>query len=415
MKKVQEESLRKEEKLMKKAMLEHEWKERREKMAKEIMMEVDETSNEDGLEILEESMRMVALWAGDNWNMVEMLEHEEMDIIMTDLGIRVTTDTSELMETDAHIELDEIADSVKMEIANVEDDNDTPWSNWNNEYMSEDNDIRNEYPEGKFGDKTNHYYDGTWYLSKWWPVTHIRKEISRKHQIDIKVLAEKNKTKLLQTDLLRIRIVMGNTDADIFDGNILGKRQLNSAGCWWLTPATRPSTLGQRWPGSRFGIQQLHPETDSMKHQQLWKKLYLICEQCPEVDTVNSRARPREHHLHHCVGAEEERVQGPSDGQVGCGGGLPRGVQHGDQGDELQLQAGGLADGGDDCTPVRKHFQLVRRKYRLRNGVKRDGLPQVTMNNFIIGGFKHTEGGGGSRNGSVGGAGGGGIKRKRKL
>ena len=124
-------------------------------------------------------MRMVALWAGDNWNMVEMLEHEEMDIIMTDLGIRVTTDTSELMETDAHNELDEIADSVKMEIANVEDDKDTPWSNWNNEYMSEDNDIRNEYPEGKFGDKTNHNYDGTWYLSKWWPVTHIKKEISR--------------------------------------------------------------------------------------------------------------------------------------------------------------------------------------------------------------------------------------------
>ena len=57
MKKVQEESLRKEEKLLKKAMLEHEWKERREKMAKEMMMEVDETSKKDGLEILEESMR----------------------------------------------------------------------------------------------------------------------------------------------------------------------------------------------------------------------------------------------------------------------------------------------------------------------------------------------------------------------
>ena len=46
--------------------------------------------------------------------------------------------------------------------------------------------------------------------------------------------------------------------------------------------------------------------------------------------------------------AEEEHVHGPSDGQVGCGGGLPCGVQNGDQGDELQLQAGGLADGGDD-------------------------------------------------------------------
>ena len=100
-------------------------------MAKEMMMEVDETSKKDGLEILEESMRMVALWAGENWNMVEMMEHEEIDIIMTDLGIRVTTDTSELMETDAHIELDEIADIVKMEIANVDDDEDTPWSNWN--------------------------------------------------------------------------------------------------------------------------------------------------------------------------------------------------------------------------------------------------------------------------------------------
>ena len=39
---------------------------------------------------------------------------------------------------------------------------------------------------------------------------------------------------------------MGNTEADIFDDNILGKRQYNSAGCWWLTPATRPSTLRQR-------------------------------------------------------------------------------------------------------------------------------------------------------------------------
>ena len=98
--------------------------------------------------------------------MVEMMEHEEMDIIMTDLGIRVTTDTSELMETDAHSELDEIAESIIMiEIANAEKDNDTPWSNWK-EYMSEDNDIRNEYPEGICGDKTNHYYDGTWYLSK---------------------------------------------------------------------------------------------------------------------------------------------------------------------------------------------------------------------------------------------------------
>ena len=177
------------------------------------------------------------------------------------------------------------------------------------------------------GDKTNHYYDGTWYLSKWWPATHIKREISIKQHIDIKVLAERNNTKLVHTDLLRIRIVMGNTEADIFDDNILGKRQYNSAGCWWLTPATRPSTLRQRWPGGRGRIQQLHPETDSMKHQQLWNKLYLICEQCQEVDTVNSRAGPGDHHDHHDdhhhlqhrVGAEEERVQGPSDGRVGRG------------------------------------------------------------------------------------------------
>ena len=104
----------------------------------------------------------------------------------------------------------------------------------------------------------------------------IEAKISIKHPVDFNVLAEQNRKKLLYTDLLRIRIVGGNTDDDIFDGTILGKRQNNSGGCWWLTPATQPSTQRGRWPGIRVGIKHLHPETESMKHQHLWEKLYLI-------------------------------------------------------------------------------------------------------------------------------------------
>ena len=132
-----------------------------------------------------------------------------------------------------------------------------------------------------------------------------------------------------------------------------------------------------------------------------------------------SRARPGDHH--HCVGAEEEREQGPSDGPDGCGGVLRRGVQPGGQGEGLQLCAGRAAGGEDgwhnctdDCLPVKRHFELVKRKYRRRNGIKRDGLSQVTINNFIIGGIEPTEGGG-SQKGVSGGVVVGGLRgRERK-
>ena len=68
---------------------------------------------------------------------------------------------------------------------------------------------------------------------------------------------------------------------------------------------------------AKIGIKHLHPKTESMKHQHLWEKLYLISEQCPEVGTVYSRARPGDHH--HRVGAEEECEQWPSDGPDVCG------------------------------------------------------------------------------------------------
>ena len=179
--------------------------------------------------------------------MVETMENEEMDNVMTDLGITVTADTSGILETNAmrHEELDEISWSLQMEVdkvpANDDDDN-----------------------------------GGTWFINKWWPRTAIKAKLSTKHPVDFRVLAEQNRKKLLHTYLLRIRIVMGNTDADIFDDTTLGKRQNNSAGCWWFTPATEPSTQRQRWPGRRVGIKHLHPETESMKRQHLWEKLYLI-------------------------------------------------------------------------------------------------------------------------------------------
>ena len=129
-----------------------------------------------------------------------------------------------------------------------------------------------------------------------------------------------------------------------------------------------------------------------------------------------SRARPGDHH--HRVGAEEEREQGPSDGPDGCGGVLRRGVQSGGQGEGLQLCAGRAAGGEDgwhnctdDCLPVKRHFELVKRKYCRRNGIKRDGLSQVTINNFIIGVLNLLKVRG-HEMGSVGGGGGGGIKRK---
>lgn len=80
----------------------------------------------------------------------------------------------------------------------------------------------------------------------------IGTKVSTKHPVDIKALAEQNRKKLLHTDLLGIRTVIGNTDIDIFDGTILGKRQNSSAGCWWLTLATHPTH-----PGRRRGIKHL--------------------------------------------------------------------------------------------------------------------------------------------------------------
>ena len=60
------EALRKEERLLRKAMLEQEWKERRESMAREMVMDVEESSKDDGQDILADGMRMITLWAGEN-------------------------------------------------------------------------------------------------------------------------------------------------------------------------------------------------------------------------------------------------------------------------------------------------------------------------------------------------------------
>ena len=79
-----------EERLLKQAMLAMEWKTRR-----KMMMEIDpaemtltlsqEHQHEGDIELID-GMQMMTIWTDIDWEMIEISEHRNMDVIMEDLG-----------------------------------------------------------------------------------------------------------------------------------------------------------------------------------------------------------------------------------------------------------------------------------------------------------------------------------------
>ena len=76
-----------EERLLRQAMLQQEWSARR-----GMMMEIDTSETGHSYQhqedaIILEGMKMMTLWTSTDWEVVEGIEHRNMDIIMEDLGV----------------------------------------------------------------------------------------------------------------------------------------------------------------------------------------------------------------------------------------------------------------------------------------------------------------------------------------
>ena len=76
--------------LLRQAMLNQEWKAKREMMMEIETLETEQSHHHLDDPILLEGMLRMTIWASTDWKEVESIEHRNMDIIMEDLGVTLS-------------------------------------------------------------------------------------------------------------------------------------------------------------------------------------------------------------------------------------------------------------------------------------------------------------------------------------
>jgi hypothetical protein len=484
----------KEERLLRQASLEHEWRERR-NWIDEMKME-DEMSSSPSLEVLTGALYTWRLWTDmledDDVEMRETVEHDYLDAIMMDMGLTVDPDGESDFAMIEGLANDEITNMMEieheeegMEVENIDEDepgdnqakkpkventkeydgrwrtgctgprmpgmlpmvrkgleveshpmDKHPWEEGELEEIEHHAGVEeNAKPEVTIDnndiDEDAYYDEGSWYLNNWLPnhkERNIKLDTNGGRMVSIPVLLLKTGDILKQTNLTTISLV--RTDMDSFGNKKQGKRQAGSSGRWWPSPCSSrspPSLLGrQTWSTGRRSKPAEHvtvPENDNIeyvteKHKHFWSNLYLMHKQQNQDDHHDGGVGASDDILGPGedipVNFDDDNITGISedifrdmqtvlhtdtaDAQQGEGVEVHDHVRREGDGQADQPRVGDVRGEGDEGvhddddggdinlnTYVSKRkvsHLLVRRKYRLRNGVQRDGLLQPTIFNY---------------------------------
>ena len=106
--------------MLRQAMLQQEWSARRGEMMEIYTSETGHSYQHREEAIILEEMKMMTLWTSTDWEVVEGIEHRNMDIIMEDLGLTLV-DSMEVDTEEAWLEIE------RMEILEPEEADAMDW------------------------------------------------------------------------------------------------------------------------------------------------------------------------------------------------------------------------------------------------------------------------------------------------